>query len=93
MLPFDAIERMVASASESGSDLVSGVADRFNSTETWRSGMYKPLFNRDTMGTHISNQTDLLFDHIACSKLYRAEFGEPMALSFRRVCFSRTSNW
>lgn len=82
MLPFDAIERMVASASESGSDLVSGVADRFNSTETWRSGMYKPLFNRDTMGTHISNQTDLLFDHIACSKLYRAEFWRTNGFEF-----------
>lgn len=74
MLPFDAIERMVASANASGSDLVSGVADRFNSTQTWRSGMYKPLFGRDMLGTHISRQTDLLYDHIACSKLYRTEF-------------------
>lgn len=74
LLPFDAIEVMVASAIRSGSDLVSGVADRFNSQETWRSGMYKSLFDSDTMGTHISRQTDLLFDHIACSKLYRTTF-------------------
>ena len=74
MLPFDALERMVAAATRSGSDLVSGVADRFNSVETWRSGMYKSLFDVDTVGTHISRQTDLLFDHIACSKLFRISF-------------------
>lgn len=82
LLPFDAIERMVASAFRSGSDIVSGVADRFNTDLVWRSGMYKEPFTHDTLGTHIFVQTELLYDHIACSKLFRSSFWAGNGLEF-----------
>jgi CDP-glycerol glycerophosphotransferase len=82
LLPIDAIGRMVASGSASGSDIVSGVAERFNSTRRWRSGMYRNSFRTDVQGTHVFRRTDLLYDHIACSKLFRSSFWKDHAFRF-----------
>ncbi len=103
LLPGDAIERMVTSATRSGSDIVSGVAARFHGDRVWRSGMYRSPFDSDTLGTHIYVQTDLLYDHIACSKLFRSSFWfkhrlefpegvlfEDIELVIRAHCLART---
>ena len=74
LLPLSAIDRMVEMAATSGSDLVSGVAERFNSTRAWKSSMYRSPFDSRRTQTHVYYETQLLYDHIACSKLFRSNF-------------------
>ena len=82
MLPSDSIGRMVDSARRSGSDIVSGVAWRFDSSGTWRADQYRAPFDRDTIATHLFREPLLVYDQMACSKLIRRDFWEQEQLAF-----------
>lgn len=82
ILPLDAIERMVDAATKSGSDMVSGVAVRFDATRQWRSGLYGSIFEAEPVGTHIFLEPCLVFDQMACSKLIRRDFWDHHQLEF-----------
>lgn len=82
MLPSESIGRMVESAERSGSDIVSGVAWRFDSSGTWRADQYRAPFDRDATATHLFREPLLVYDQMACSKLFRREFWERERLTF-----------
>jgi len=82
LLPPDAIGRMVASARLSGSDIVSGVAERFDSSGTWRADQYRAPFDTDRLSTHIFRDPLLVYDQMACSKLFRRSFWDTEGLEF-----------
>jgi CDP-glycerol glycerophosphotransferase len=82
LLPHDALSRMVQTAEATGSDMVSGVAERFNAENRWRAATYRSVFNHDRRRVHLFNEPDLLYDHIACSKLFRREFWDRHQFEF-----------
>lgn len=82
VLPDDAIERMMEAATHSGSDMVSGVAARFDGTRQWRSAPYGPVFDAEPIGTHLFREPRLIFDRMACSKLIRRDFWNRYKLEF-----------
>ena len=82
VLPDDAIERMIGAATHSGSDMVSGVAARFDGTRQWRSALYGPVFDAEPIGTHLFREPRLIFDRMACSKLIRRDFWNRYKLEF-----------
>ena len=82
LLPPDALRRMVTSAEASGSDFVTGVVDRFDSTGRWRSEQYRSPFDVDRSGTHLFAEPLLVYDQMACSKLFRSTFLRDNHLSF-----------
>lgn len=82
VLPGDAIERMVVAATASGSDMVSGVAMRFDGTRQWRSGLYGTVFDAEPVGTHLFREPRLIVDQMACSKLIRRDFWDRHELQF-----------
>lgn len=82
LLPFDAIGRMVDSVRFSGSDIVSGVAERFDSSGARRADQYRGLFDVDHQSTHIFRDPLLVYDQMACSKLFRRSFWETEGLVF-----------
>jgi len=103
VLPRDAIARMTSSAVSSGADIVSGVAVRFDSSGESRAAQYRGPFDHDRVGTHIFSEPALVYDQMACSKLYRRAFWddhrfrfpegvlfEDVALVMRAHCSART---
>jgi CDP-glycerol glycerophosphotransferase len=73
---------MVASATLSGSDIVSGVAERFDSSGTWKADQYRAPFDTDRLSTHMFRDPLLVYDQMACSKLFRRSFWETEGLEF-----------
>ena len=82
VLPADALQRMVSSAEESCSDFVSGVAMKFTAERQWKAAMYRSPFRTDRFSTHLFYEPDLLYDHIACSKLFRRSFWDEQEFEF-----------
>lgn len=82
VLPVTSLETMVAAGDASEADLVTGVAERFDSTGRWRVQPYGPLFDRDRSDCHISRDTELVYDQMACSKLFSSEFWNRIGLRF-----------
>ncbi len=74
VLPVDAIGRLVARAQQGGADLVSGRMDQFDSTGRTRAAQYRSVFDHDADGLHISRDVGLVYDQMACSKLFRSDF-------------------
>ena len=74
LLPLDAIDRLVAQAQKSGVELVSARMDQFDSTGRWRAPQYRSVFDHDADEVHISRDVELVYDQMACSKLFRAAF-------------------
>ncbi len=83
LLTPDALTTMVAAAESSGADIVSAVADQFDVDDRWRAAPYGALFERSRSGVHIARDTSLVYDQMACSKLFRRSFWEANELRFR----------
>jgi CDP-glycerol glycerophosphotransferase len=81
-LPPDALERMVTAIERTGSDFVTGVAERFDGERTWRAALYRNGFDADIDRTHVYEQPSLLADHIICSKLFRRSFWDEHGFAF-----------
>ncbi|MFN3255100.1 MAG: glycosyltransferase family 2 protein [Ilumatobacter sp.] len=82
IVPLDAIERMVATIERTGSDFVTGVANRFDDGSQWRASLYRRGFNDDLERTHVYERPSLLNDHIICSKLFRRSFWDRHGFEF-----------
>ena len=74
LLPLDAIGLLVAQAQKCGVDLVSGRMDQFDSSGRWRAPQYRAVFDCDADRVHISRDVELVYDQMACSKLFRTSF-------------------
>lgn len=77
-----ALETMIGAGDQSGADFVTGVAERFDSTGRWRVAPYGALFDTDHSDCHVSRNTELVYDQMACSKLFSAEFWDRSGLRF-----------
>lgn len=82
LLPPCALERMVRSAEASGADVVTGVAYQFDSRARWRAASYGALFDADRTGRHLAHDLELVYDQMACAKLFRSSFWRDHELRF-----------
>ncbi|MEV7005548.1 CDP-glycerol glycerophosphotransferase family protein [Streptosporangium sp. NPDC051022] len=76
MLPPYALETMMATAAETGSDLVTGNVHRFNGRGAWQSNMHRDVFSESVPRTHVTRRESLLRDRLVTNKLWRRSFWE-----------------
>lgn len=74
VVPPSAIEVLVDSLRKTGSDFATGQMRRFDSAQMWRSSVTKDSFNSYWPATSISQHPDLVYNTVACNKLFRREF-------------------
>ncbi|GGH76632.1 CDP-glycerol glycerophosphotransferase [Pullulanibacillus pueri] len=77
-----AYELMVETALATGSDIVVGNVERFNSTKVYPSGLHKKIFRETVLKTHISRYNDLIYDTTAWNKLFRKAFWDQHHFKF-----------
>ncbi|MFF5210846.1 CDP-glycerol glycerophosphotransferase family protein [Streptosporangium sp. NPDC000396] len=82
MLPPTAIETMLCSLLESGSDLATGNVLRFSGQGVRQSSMHKAIFTHSTQRTHVTRNDILLKDRLVTNKLWRRSFWDKHGLSF-----------
>ncbi|SDK69613.1 bifunctional glycosyltransferase/CDP-glycerol:glycerophosphate glycerophosphotransferase [Streptomyces indicus] len=78
----EACDILVGSLEKTGSDFATGNVLRLNSRGTTQSPMHRYHAQRDRERTHVSKETELLSDRIACNKLFRTEFWKKHELRF-----------
>ncbi len=82
MLPLTAVETMVCSLRESGSDFVTGNVLRFSGQGVRQSAMHKVIFAGSARRTHVTGDEILLKDRLVTNKLWRRSFWDEQGLSF-----------
>lgn len=82
MLPLTAIETMVCSLRESGSDFATGNVLRFSGQGVRQSAMHKVIFADSVRRTHVTRDEILLKDRLVTNKLWRRSFWDEHGLSF-----------
>ncbi|MFI6506665.1 CDP-glycerol glycerophosphotransferase family protein [Streptosporangium sp. NPDC050855] len=82
MLPLTAVEAMVCSLTDSGSDLVTGNVLRFSGKGVRQSPMHKAIFAGSARRTHVSADQALLKDRLVTNKLWRRAFWDEHGMSF-----------
>ena len=82
-LPPDALAALRDSARRTGSDIVVGAVDRFDSVEEWRPDWVRKLHKTRRERVHIEEFLPLLRNLYTWNKLYRADFWRAQGLWFR----------
>ena len=85
MLPSHALEIMLHTLQESGSDFVSGGVERVGPLGVTPSGMHAQAIKTRRIGTHISRSPELFWDVSVWNKLFRKSFWDASKLSFPEV--------
>ena len=85
MLPSHALEIMLHTLQESGSDFVSGGVDRVGPAGITPSGMHAQAIKAKRTGTHISRSPELFWDVSVWNKLFRTSFWNGNGMSFPEV--------
>jgi CDP-glycerol glycerophosphotransferase len=85
MLPSHALEIMLHTLQESGSDFVSGGVERIGPMGVTPSGMHARAIKARRIGTHISKSPELFWDVSVWNKLFRKSFWDASKLSFPEV--------
>jgi CDP-glycerol glycerophosphotransferase len=85
MLPSHALETMLHTLQESGSDFVSGAVERVGPAGITPSGMHAQAIKNRRIGTHISRSPELFWDVSVWNKLFRKSFWDTNHLSFPEV--------
>ena len=85
MLPSHALEIMLHTLQESGSDFVSGGVERIGPLGVTPSGMHAQAIKNRRIGTHISRSPELFWDVSVWNKLFRKSFWDASKLSFPEV--------
>jgi CDP-glycerol glycerophosphotransferase len=85
MLPSHALEVMLHTLQESGSDFVSGGVERVGPMGITPSGMHAQAIKNRRVGTHISRSPELFWDVSVWNKLFRKSFWDASKLSFPEV--------
>jgi CDP-glycerol glycerophosphotransferase len=85
MLPSHALEIMLDTLQESGSDFVSGGVERIGPLGVTPSGMHAQAIKTRRIGTHISRSPELFWDVSVWNKLFRKSFWDASKLSFPEV--------
>lgn len=77
-----AYQTLVETAMQTGSDVVTGNVVRFNSSKTYRSGLHKRVFRETILNTHITKNTELIYDTTSINKIYKRSFWDQYQLKF-----------
>ena len=85
MLPSHALEVMLHTLQESGSDFVSGGVERVGPMGVTPSGMHARAIKGRRIRTHISRSPELFWDVSVWNKLFRKSFWDASKLSFPEV--------
>lgn len=84
VIPPDAASSLVGSLTESGSDFVVGLYNRFNSTKFWDSGSWiRSVHAKNRRHIRLVDFPGILANAIACSKVFRRSFWNDNSLSFQ----------
>jgi glycosyltransferase involved in cell wall biosynthesis len=82
-LPHNAIQNMVAAATQHSADIVMGPLSRFNSTRAWVPKWAQELHSASAYFDALSERPQLLRNLYACAKLYRRDFWDAQQATFR----------
>lgn len=82
VIPDGAYSKMLRLAFDNNSDIVTGNVERFTSKKQWPSSLHKNVYAIEKSSTTILQTPALLFDTIACNKLFRAGFWREVGVSF-----------
>ena len=78
-----ALGTMVETLEASGSDFATSNVHRFDSSgRTWQAPLYRWMKPDEQVGTHVTTNTLLLKDHLACNKVWRRSFLVDTGLRF-----------
>ncbi len=75
-------EVMVRSLEASGSDMVTGNCERFNSARTWPAWNQKDSHALDRSAIHMDEVPELIYDTTAWNKMFRRDFYERIEIFF-----------
>ncbi|GLZ12235.1 hypothetical protein Acsp04_24700 [Actinomadura sp. NBRC 104425] len=82
MLPPYALEYLLASLTESGSDFAAGNVRRFDADGVRQSPMHRRAFRHTVQRTHVTRHEELLVDRLVTNKLWRRSFWDAQGLEF-----------
>ncbi|MBG0827867.1 bifunctional glycosyltransferase family 2 protein/CDP-glycerol:glycerophosphate glycerophosphotransferase [Planomonospora sp. ID67723] len=82
LLPLHALETMVSSLLETGSDLVAGNVQRFGGRGVRQAPMYREIAARPLRRTHVTEHPVLLRDRLVTNKLWRRSFWDEHGMGF-----------
>lgn len=82
LLEEHAYERMVGSLLESGSDFATGNVQRFTARGRWQAAGQRESHRSSVSGTTLLARPELLFDAIACNKVFRRDFFVGQGITF-----------
>lgn len=83
LVPSDAYARMVSSLDASGSDFATGNVFRLRASgKTEQSPMFREPMATCRTATHVTRDWPLLYDRIACNKVFRRAFWDRHAFAF-----------
>jgi CDP-glycerol glycerophosphotransferase len=83
VLPLHALDKLMAAARESGSDIVVGAVDRFNSVRRWQATWVSDVHETAHTGITISEHLPLLRNLYTWDKVFRRDFWDAQDLWFR----------
>jgi CDP-glycerol glycerophosphotransferase len=81
-LPADALEHLYTSLQATGSDFATGNVQRATPLGVKQSPMHRRIFRTSRPATHVTRDEILLFDRLACNKLFRRRFWTDAELWF-----------
>lgn len=87
LVPARAYDQMVRSLEESGSDLVSGDARRFNDLGVRESYVHREPFEHERIGTHVREFPPLALDRMAWNKVIRRRYWDEHGFAFPAIMY------
>lgn len=82
IVPDDAYEKMYTTAEKNQSEMVVGSVARFNSKKNYVSNLHEIAFRKYIDKTHITENTDLIYDTTSWNKLIRKDFWDRYQFKF-----------
>ncbi|WP_102510191.1 glycosyltransferase family 2 protein [Sanguibacter massiliensis] len=82
VVPPDAYAAMVGSLEASGSDMVLGNVERFDSERAWIPGWARVVHGADLQGMTLADLPDAMRDILACNRVYRRTFWDTRVRAF-----------
>lgn len=79
----DAVERLVRCTASTDSELVVGAIHVWDEGATWRATQQRAIYDDDRRGCALATDPDLVYDSMACGKLFQRAFWDRLGLRFR----------
>lgn len=82
-----AYQNLYETAVQTGSDIVTGHVERFNSTKTYGSSLHQKVFRETIWNTHMTQNPELIYDTTSVNKLYKKAFWDQHQFTFPEGTF------